>query len=42
MDPIWLHVAFRTLVGLFDKLGLKTNVGKKVEMVSRSCQATGT
>ena len=32
-DPRWLQGAFNTLVGLFDRVGLRTNVGKTVVMV---------
>ena len=31
-DPRWLQWAFNTLVGLFDHVGLHTNVGKTVSM----------
>ena len=41
LDPRWLHGAFNTLVGLFDRVGLHTNVGKKVGMVFCPCQAAG-
>ena len=34
-DPRWLQGAFNTLVGLFDKVGLRTNVWKTVGMVCR-------
>ena len=40
-DPQWLQGAFSTLVGLFDRLGLLTNVGNKVGMVFCLFQATG-
>ena len=32
-DPRWLQSAFNTLVGLFDRVGLHTNVRKTVGMV---------
>ena len=32
-DPAWLQGAFTALVGLFDRVGLQTNVGKTVSMV---------
>ena len=32
-DPRWLQGAFSTLVGLFDRVGLRNNVGKTVGMV---------
>ena len=38
-DPAWLQGAFTALVGLFDRVGLRTNVGKTVRMVCHSCQA---
>ena len=39
LDPQWLQGAFSTLVGLFDRVVLWTNVRKKVGMVCRPCQA---
>ena len=39
-DPRWLQGVFGTLAGLFDRLGLNTNVGKTVRMVYRPCQAS--
>ena len=41
-DPRWLQDAFSNLVGLFDRLGLQTNIGKTVGMVCRPCQTAGT
>ena len=41
-DPHWLQWAFNTLVSLFERMGLQTNVGKTVSMVCRPCQAAGT
>ena len=38
-DPAWLQGAFTALVGLFDRVGLMTNVGKTVSMVCHPCQA---
>ena len=32
-DPCWLQGAFNTLVGLFDRVDLRTNVRKTVGMV---------
>ena len=32
-DPGWIQGAFNTLVGLFDRVGLRPNVGKTVGMV---------
>ena len=40
-DPRWLQGDFNTLVGLFDRVGLRTNVGKTVIMVCHPCQAAG-
>ena len=40
-DPRWIQGEFNTLVGLFDMVGLRTNVRKTVGMVCRPCQATG-
>ena len=41
-DPQWLQGAFSTLVGLFDRVGLRNNDEKKVGIVCRPCQAEGT
>ena len=41
-DPGWLQGAFNVLVGLFDRVGLRTNVRKTVGMVCHPCQAAGT
>ena len=38
-DPAWLQGAFTALVGIFDRVGLMTNVGKTVRMVCHPCQA---
>ena len=40
-DPHWLQGTFDTLIGLFDRVGLWTHVGKTVGMVFRPCQAAG-
>ena len=32
-DPLWLQGAFNTLVGLFDRVGMRTNIGKTVGIV---------
>ena len=40
-DPRWLQGSFNTLVGLFDRVGLRTNVGKTAGMVFHPCQAAG-
>ena len=37
-DPAWLQGTFTALVGLFDRVGLRTNVGKTVSMVCHPCQ----
>ena len=41
-DPQFLQGYFITLVGLFNRVGLRTNVGKTVGMVCCPCQASGT
>ena len=40
-DPVCLQGVFNALVGLFDRVGLRTNVGKTVGMVCHPCQAAG-
>ena len=40
-DPHWIQWAFNALVSLFERVGLRTNVGKTVSMVCRPCQAVG-
>ena len=40
-DPVWLQGLFNALVGLFDRVGLQTNVRKTVGMVCHPCQAAG-
>ena len=40
-DPRWLQGVFSTLVGLFDRVGLRKNFGKTVVMVCQPCQAAG-
>ena len=40
-DPCWLQWAFNALVGLFERVGIRKNVGKTVSMVCRPCQAAG-
>ena len=40
-DPRWLQGAFNTLVGLFSRVVLRTNVRKTVGMVCHPCQAEG-
>ena len=41
-DPRWLQWSFDTLVSIFERVGLRTNVRKTVSMVCRPCQAAGT
>ena len=41
-DRRWLQGDFSTLVGLFDRVVLKTNMGKTVGMVCCPCQEAGT
>ena len=38
-DPAWLQGAFSALVAIFDRVGLQTNVGKKVSMACHPCWA---
>ena len=40
-EPRWIQGAFNTLVGLFDRVGLRKNDGKTVGMVCHPCQAAG-
>ena len=40
-NPGWIQTAFDTLMGLFDRLGLKKNVRKIVGMVCHPVQAVG-
>ena len=40
-DPRFLQGDFSTLLGMLDRVVLKTNVGKKAVMVFRPCQAAG-
>ena len=42
LDPHWLQGAFSTLVVLFDKVSMRTNFGKTVNMVCRPLQAVWT
>ena len=42
LDPGWLLEAFNTLVGLFDRLGLRKHSRKTIAMVCCICQAAGT
>ena len=42
LDPRCLQGYFSTLVGLFDRVVLRTNVRKTVLMVCHLCTATGT
>ena len=39
--PEWLQRSFDTLTGLFDLLGLRTNVEKTVCMVCQICRTVG-
>ena len=41
LDLRWIQGAFSTLLGLFDRVGLKTNFGKIFGMVCRPCQSAG-
>ena len=40
--PGWMQEAFRKLVGLFDRVGLRANEEKTAGMVCCLCQAAGT
>ena len=40
-DPRWLQGSFNTPVGLFDRVGLRKNVGNSFDMVCHPCQAAG-
>ena len=40
-DPRWLQWAFNALVCLFERVGLRTNVGKTVSMTCKRCPAVG-
>ena len=39
VDPGWLQSEFYMLTGIFDRVGLQTNVSKTVGMVCRSFRA---
>ena len=41
-DPQWIQDAFSTLVGLFDRVVLRTNAGKTVGMIYRPSTITNT
>ena len=38
-DPGWLQLAFDMLTGLFDRVGLQTNIRKTMGMVCQPCRA---
>ena len=40
-DPAWIQGAFSALVAIFDRVGLRTNVGKTVSMACHPCRAGG-
>ena len=40
-DPGWIQLEFYTLTGIFDRVGLRTNVRKTVGMVCRPFRAAG-
>ena len=40
-DPQWIQWAFTQLVGLFDRVGLDTNINKTVSITCRPCTAEG-
>ena len=39
-DPGWLHNAFDTLTGIFERVGMNTNVNKTVGMMCHICQTS--
>ena len=39
LDPAWLQGAFSDLVAIFNRVGLRNNVGKSVSMACYPCQA---
>ena len=41
LDSLWIQGACDTLVGLFDRVGMRANVEKTVGMVCHPCQAAG-
>ena len=41
-DPEWIQGVFNTLTGLFDRVGLRNNVGKTVGMLCRPFCVVGT
>ena len=41
-DPGWIQGAFSALVGMFDRVGLKTKFVNTVRMVCRPFQVAGT
>ena len=40
-DPGWLQLEFDLMMGLFDRVGLRTNVRKTVGMVFLTCREAG-
>ena len=38
-DPAWLQGAFSAQVSIFNKVGLRNNVGKTVSMACHPCRA---
>ena len=40
-DSVWLQGTYNSLVGLFDRVGLRTNAGKTARMFYHPCQAAG-
>ena len=39
-DPVWFQLAFDTLTGLFDRVGIQTNIHTIVRMMYRPCRAS--
>ena len=40
-EPGWIQLAFDMLTGLFERVGLRTNIRKTVGMVCKTFQAAG-
>ena len=41
-DPDWLQVGFDSLTGLFNRVGIQTNVSKTVRILCHPCDAVVT
>ena len=40
-NPVWLHWEFDVLIGIFERVGIRTNVAKTVEMVCQPGPISG-